>query len=168
MHFHLLGDCPDCYVKDSSFHKSFYRCVSIHGTNRSIISENVAYDVKGYCYYLEDGVEENNSIEFNLAAHIHNIGPDQPGRGSQSTDRVYVESPNLILPADVTASGYYITNVHNRVIGNAASGVSPLDADRAITSLCLIDKGLGWICFSHSRSRTTNFQRSPLPPFFRH
>lgn len=126
MHFHLLGDCPTCYVKDSSFHKSFYRCISVHGTNNSVVAENVAYDVKGYCYYLEDGVEENNSIEFNLAAHIHNIGPDQPGGGSQRTDSVYVESPDLVLPADATASGYYITNIHNNIVGNAASGVSAI------------------------------------------
>ena len=28
----------------------------------------------GYCYYLEDGVEEGNLIEFNLAAHVHFLG----------------------------------------------------------------------------------------------
>jgi G8 domain len=123
MHFHLLGNCPDCYVTDSSFHRSYYRCISIHGTNNATISENVAYDVTGYCYYLEDGVEENNTLSFNLAAHIHKIGPDPPGKtyGQELDD--YVQGPNLTLPADVTASGFYITNVHNNIIGNAASGV---------------------------------------------
>lgn len=121
MHFHLLGSCPSCYFKASSVHHSFYRCISIHGTNNSLTTENVAFDVIGYCYYLEDGVEEMNTISYNLAAHIHTIGPDV-GRGSgQSTDQ-YFEGPNLILPADVTASGFYITNVHNYIIGNAASG----------------------------------------------
>jgi hypothetical protein len=53
VHFHLLGDsCRDCYVKDSSFYRSFYRCISIHGTNGVTVSENVAYDVTGYCYYV--------------------------------------------------------------------------------------------------------------------
>ena len=33
IHFHLLGDsCSDCYLRDSSVHRSYYRCVSIHGT----------------------------------------------------------------------------------------------------------------------------------------
>ena len=123
IHFHLLGSCPDCYVKDSAFRRSYYRCVSIHGTSNATITENVAYDVTGYCYYLEDGVEENNTISFNLAAHIHSIGPEPPGLGGGQTLDTYVEGPTLTLPADVTASGFYITNVHNFIIGNAASGV---------------------------------------------
>lgn len=123
MHFHLLGSCPDCYVRASSFHHSFYRCISIHGTNEVSITENVAYDVTGYCFYLEDGVEERNNISFNLAAHIHSIGPKPPnGKGGQNIP-IYRQNPNLTLPADVTASGFYITNVHNNLIGNAASGV---------------------------------------------
>jgi hypothetical protein len=122
-HFHLLGECPECYFRDCSIHHSFYRCVSIHGTNRATVTENVAYDVVGYCYYLEDGVEQDNEISFNLAAHIHYIGPVAPWGEGQSTDK-YQKSDTLTLPADVTASGFYITNVHNNIIGNAASGVS--------------------------------------------
>jgi G8 domain len=124
LHFHLLGNCPQCYVRDSSFHHSFYRCISIHGTNQVTVSENVAYDVIGYCYYLEDGVEENNTLSYNLAAHIHAIGPKPPSGCSTQNINVTVQGPQLTLPADVTASGFYITNVRNHLIGNAASGVS--------------------------------------------
>jgi hypothetical protein len=31
-------------------------------------------------------------------------------------------SPTLLLPADIAASGFYITNMHNKIIGNVASG----------------------------------------------
>jgi G8 domain len=124
MHFHLLGNCSECYVRDSSFHHSFYRCISIHGTNQVTVAENVAYDITGYCFYLEDGVEENNTLEFNLAAHIHAIGPKPPNGGGSQSIPVFLQGPNLLLPADVTASGFYITNMHNNLIGNAASGVS--------------------------------------------
>jgi hypothetical protein len=121
MHFHVLGDaCPGCYVKDSSIHESYYRCISIHGTNGVTVSENVAYDVTGYCYYLADGVEEENTLSFNLAAHIHFISSPAIGRGQQVN--TVVESLTLTLPADITASGFYITNVHNRIIGNVAVG----------------------------------------------
>eukprot|EP00591_Stephanopyxis_turris_P000730 CAMPEP_0195512014 /NCGR_PEP_ID=MMETSP0794_2-20130614/4132_1 /TAXON_ID=515487 /ORGANISM="Stephanopyxis turris, Strain CCMP 815" /LENGTH=1294 /DNA_ID=CAMNT_0040639729 /DNA_START=53 /DNA_END=3934 /DNA_ORIENTATION=+ len=121
MHFHVLGDgCTGCYFRDSSIHHSFYRCISIHGTHNTLVSENVAYDVIGYCYYLEDGVEENNTISFNLSALIHFLGTAATGT-AQTTSLAY-QSPSLTLPADVTASGYYITNVHNNIIGNAASG----------------------------------------------
>jgi hypothetical protein len=123
MHFHMLGSCKTCYFRGSSIHRSFYRCIAIHGTNDSLTTENVAYDVIGFCYYMEDGVEENNTISFNLAVHIHTIGPDIPWGYGQTTS-TYEEGPNLTLPADVTASGFYITNIHNFIIGNTASGVS--------------------------------------------
>jgi hypothetical protein len=121
MHFHILGnDCTGCYFKDSSVHHSFYRGVSIHGTHNITVTENVAYDVTGHCYYLEDGVEEDNTISFNLAAHIHYLG--QAPWGSGQTTQINYQSSTLLLPADVTAAGFYITNVHNNLIGNAASG----------------------------------------------
>jgi hypothetical protein len=64
---------PGNYVKDCAVHKSFYRCVSIHGTHDVNVSRNVAYDVEGHCFYLEDGVEERNTFAFNLAALVHPI-----------------------------------------------------------------------------------------------
>jgi hypothetical protein len=85
------------------------------------VSENVAFDVTGFCYYLEDGVEQYNKIHFNLAAHIHMIGPDIP-YGDAQTTQIFRQSKDLTLPADVAAAGFYITNVRNEVIGNAASG----------------------------------------------
>jgi len=120
IHFHELGDCPSCYFKDSSVHRSYYRCISIHGTNDMLVTENVAYDVTGYCYYMEDGVEVRNTISYNLAAHIHPIGNIPKGYGQ--TLPFSVKSNDLILPADVTASGFYVTNIDNDIIGNTASG----------------------------------------------
>jgi len=120
-HFHGLGNnCTGCYLRDSSIYRSFYRCVSIHGTNNLTINENVGYDVTGYCFYLEDGVEENNTLSFNLAAHIHYLGTAPSGNGQ--TTAINVASATLTLPADVSASGFYITNVRYNIIGNAASG----------------------------------------------
>ena len=81
LHFHLLGDGgAQSYMRDSSVHRSYYRCISLHGTHNATVSSNVAYDVIGYCYYLEDGVEEYNRLEFNLAAHVHFLG--SPARSS--------------------------------------------------------------------------------------
>ena len=122
MHFHLLNECPKCYFKDSSVHRSYYRCISIHGTHSTTVTENVAYDVTGFCYYLEDGVETKNTISFNLAAHIHIITPDTPPSGYSQELPIHQQSDKLTLPADVTASGYYITNLDNKIVGNTASG----------------------------------------------
>jgi len=41
--------------------------------------------------------------------------------GGLTTDLAY-QSVNLALLADVAASPFHITNVHNRIIGDAASG----------------------------------------------
>ena len=122
MHFHLLEKrCPGCYFRDSSVHESYYRCISIHGTHNIFVSENVAFDVTGFCYYLEDGVEEDNTISFNLAAHVHPIGAVAQGGTGQTLPLAYA-SDTLTIPADVAASGFYITNLHNKIVGNAASG----------------------------------------------
>lgn len=121
MHFHLLGSRGGLsYLTDSSIHRSYYRGVSLHGTSYATIARNVAFDVIGFCYYLEDGVEEHNVIEHNLAALVHFIGA--PARASGQFTGWTVAHDELILPADVAASGFYVTNANNRFRGNAASG----------------------------------------------
>jgi len=122
-HFHILGnECSDCYFKGNSIHNSYYRCISVHGTHNTTVSENVAYDVSGFCYYLEDGVEEDNEISFNLAAHIHPVSNIIANSGGGQLIEPFAQERDLILPADVTASGFYLTNLHNDIFGNAASG----------------------------------------------
>jgi len=71
---------------------------------------------------LEDGVEEDNTLSFNLAAHIHPVSNIVANSGNGQTIPVFSQSSDLILPADATASGFYVTNLHNDIIGNAASG----------------------------------------------
>ena len=122
VHMHLMGEAGGMrsYVRSCSIHRSFYRCVSVHGTSKAVISSNVAYDAIGHCFYLEDGVEEENIIEYNLAAYVHFLG--YPARSSNQFIGDVPQTPSLLLPADVTASGFYITNPYNRIVGNAASG----------------------------------------------
>ena len=67
-------------------------------------------------------MEEDNTISFNLAALVHPVSNVIADSGGGQTITPFVQSKDLILPADVTASGYYITNLHNDIIGNAASG----------------------------------------------
>eukprot|EP00041_Stephanoeca_diplocostata_P022668 m.542974 g.542974 ORF g.542974 m.542974 type:complete len:1700 (-) comp22123_c0_seq1:169-5268(-) len=111
---------PHNYVRDCSVHDSYYRCVSIHGSHNVTLSRNVAHNVSGHCFYLEDGVEERNTIEYNLAAYIHPIF--EPARGFGQTGAQYVQSAALLNPADTGAAGFYLTNAYNTVVGNAASG----------------------------------------------
>jgi len=129
VHFHMcLQSVPtgQLFVKDSSVHRSYFRAYAVHGTNNVLISQNVAYDVIGHAYFLEDGVEEQSTFEYNLGAHIHWLGNSQKHSadglfGSQTLFWVN-ELPTMILPSDSGAGVFYITNAYNRFIGNAASG----------------------------------------------
>jgi len=125
VHFHLLNTSGvHSYVEDSVVRRSYYRCVVTHGTHGMRVSRNVAYDAIGHCYYLESGIEENNVWEHNLGAHIHSIGAPMTlsaASGSQDGDDK-VGHANLTVPADMNASPFYITNLHNIVVGNVAVG----------------------------------------------
>jgi hypothetical protein len=123
-HLHMIGNNgAKSFFVDGSIHRSFWRCITIHGTNQAYVARNTAYHISGHCYYLEDGVEENNTFEHNFAGYIHMIGPiTNPDRYySQRQDDVWSQA-SVLVPADVTASGFYISNPNNNYIGNAASG----------------------------------------------
>ena len=129
LHFHMIGETVPTgrlYTKDCSVHRSYFRAYAVHGTNNVLISENTAYDVIGHAYFIEDGVEENSTYEYNFGAHVHWLGDSQRHSeggyyGSQGLFWVD-ENPNMILPSDSAAAVFYITNAYNHFIGNAASG----------------------------------------------
>jgi len=119
VHFHHSKTGQEGEVADCSVHHSYYRAITIHDAFELRVLRNVAYDITGHAFYLESGVEENNRVEYNLASFVHAIdgavlmGGTEPG--SEQTERI-------LVPADHTASGFYISNAHNYIIGNAASG----------------------------------------------
>lgn len=119
-HFHMLGASPDSYFIDNVVYQSYYRCFAVHGTSQTVVEKNVAFDASGHCFYLEDGVEENNVFMSNLASFIHPIGP--PASGFSQAGMTFEERSGVAQPADAGASGFYISNPNNDVIGNAASG----------------------------------------------
>jgi hypothetical protein len=120
VHWHLIGSSPSSYATDNSFWNGFYRCISIHATHDTTVLRNVAYNTVGHCYYLEEGVEENNTLSYNLAVHIRCLGPPMEGGGQRG--QVFQEDSTALLPADRAAAGFYITNAYNTITGNAASG----------------------------------------------
>jgi hypothetical protein len=125
MHFHYLFENGyKSYIQDSSVHNSFFRCYTIYGTNGTRVLRNTAFDVVGNCYYLEDGIEEDNKIHYNFAGYVHflkyRINPY--AFWGQYIDWYTSDPVNLLVPSDVSASGFYISNNNNSLIGNAASG----------------------------------------------
>ena len=124
IHLHLLGAAgASSFVSDCSVHESFYRGVVVHGTNSTLVTRNVAYDVIGHCYYMESGNEENNEVSYNLGAHVHQIGHFANIRG-QFTGKAFnsADLGGVEIPADGAASPFYISNMCNNFTGNAAVG----------------------------------------------
>ena len=103
VHFHLDGAAPDSYIRRSSIHHSFNRCVTIHGTNELRVKGNVCYEHLGHGYFLEDGAETDNVITGNL------------GLGTLAVE-------NGVLPTDERPATFWITNPDNVVNNNVAAG----------------------------------------------
>ena len=61
IHFHMLGDAPASYVKNSVVHHAFNRCLVVHGTNRLAIEGNVCHAHIGHGYLLEVGAQTESS-----------------------------------------------------------------------------------------------------------
>ena len=70
IHFHMIGDSPSSYVSECSIHESFNRAVNIHASNYITVEKTVIYDIMGGAFFLEDGVEIGNTLQYNLAVFV--------------------------------------------------------------------------------------------------
>lgn len=105
LHFHLVGDAGGSYVKNSSIHHSYNRCLTIHGTNGVVVQTNVAHDTIGHCYFLEDGVETRNVLEDNLGLVTRSAAAGEE-----------------LLPSDAMPATFWISHPQNAFRGNVAAG----------------------------------------------
>lgn len=63
LHFHKMGDCPECEFIGNAVVGSTQRGIVIHSTHSSTVLRNVVFGVKGAFLYVEEGVEMNNTIQ---------------------------------------------------------------------------------------------------------
>lgn len=113
-HWHLVaGDASGQYFNDSAVHDSFNRGITIHGTDDVTVSNNFFYNTIGHTVFLEDGVEENNIITYNVAALT--VRP-APGTETTPSDNSHNEAQNR------TPSSFWITNPNNTIEYNVAAG----------------------------------------------
>lgn len=104
VHFHMRGDASGSFIKGSSIHDSFNRCVTIHGTDRLVVARNVCYDHLGHGFFLEDGAENDNVLRGNLGFLTRAVEKDP------------------LLPSDKRPATFWITNPDNTIVGNRAAG----------------------------------------------
>jgi G8 domain len=110
IHFHYCVDSPLSVVSKNTIRQSNQRCVVVHGTNQMRIEENVAFDTKGHCFMLEDGMEVGNEFVRNLRAQTgapETIIPDGGTNGEES---------------DHEPATFWITSPTNSFLGNVAAG----------------------------------------------
>lgn len=104
LHFHMEGSASESYIKNSSVHHSFNRCITIHGTDDLLVADNVCYDHVGHGFFLEDGAETDNVLRNNLGFRTRRA-KDGP-----------------LLPSDLKPATFWITNPDNTIVGNHAAG----------------------------------------------
>ena len=109
-HIHTVGQ-PDALggtdqshssVEGCAIHKSFNRALTAHACHNLNVKRNVAYNVMGHQYFIEDGIESGNTYTENVGLIAH---------------RAF-----SLLNADQTPACFWITNPNNNFIGNHAVG----------------------------------------------
>ena len=54
VHFHFHGDAAKAsWLRGCSIHGTYSRAVGLHGTQRVMIQNNVAYNVMGHAFFME-------------------------------------------------------------------------------------------------------------------
>ena len=102
IHFHLNGDVTGSYVRGCGIHHTFNRAVTMHAIDHLLVEKNVAYNIMGHAYFLEDGNEQHNIIQDNLG--------------------IFVRASSSLLNVDITPATFWVVNPNNILRRNAAAG----------------------------------------------
>jgi hypothetical protein len=101
INFFMLGKIPDSKVVGCSIHHSYNRALTIHGSHHLHVEDNVAFNIWGHAYFLEDGIETKNVFKHNLGVKtIRTFG---------------------MLVTDQFPATFWISNPDNTYIGNHAA-----------------------------------------------
>ena len=125
IHWHVIGEGQGQYVKNSSIHDTYSRCVTVHGTNNLKIENNVTFNTVGHCYFLEDAVETGNQFVRNLGIQTkcHPTLPCEPTNLTLPHQNTTGQASKAILiPSDNSVSTFWITNPDNVYRDNVAAG----------------------------------------------
>ena len=102
VHFHLVGNVSESFVLNSTVHDTYNRAIAIHGIHSLRIKHNVVYNTRGHAFFIEDGVETDNRLEYNLGIQTRAVWS--------------------LLVVDQTPAIFWVTNPGNHLIGNVAAG----------------------------------------------
>ncbi|XP_008047252.1 transmembrane protein 2 isoform X2 [Carlito syrichta] len=133
VHFHLCGDVDykggyrhTTFVDGLSIHHSFSRCITVHGTNGLLIKDTIGFDTLGHCFFLEDGIEQRNTLFHNLGLLTKpgTLLPTDRNNSMCTTMREKVFGNYVPVPSTdcMAVSTFWIAHPNNNLIDNAAAG----------------------------------------------
>ncbi|XP_075416664.1 cell surface hyaluronidase CEMIP2 [Tenrec ecaudatus] len=133
VHFHLCGDVDSkggyrhgTFVDGLAIHHSFSRCITVHGTHGLLIKDTIGFDTLGHCFFLEDGVEQRNTLFHNLGLLTKpgTLLPTDRNNSMCATIRNKVFGNYVPVPATdcMAVSTFWIAHPNNNLISNAAAG----------------------------------------------
>ena len=102
IHFHINGNVTGSYIRGNGIHRSYNRACTIHAVSNLIVEHNVAFNIKGLSFFIEDGVEVDNIVQYNLA--------------------VYTRQSNSLLNPDIQPGSFWVVNGNNIIRHNAVAG----------------------------------------------
>ena len=76
--------------------------MTFHAVHHLRAIGNVAYNIIGHAFFLEDGIETDNYLDSNVA--------------------IFTQQGTSLLNTDLWAAGFWITNPDNVLVGNRAVG----------------------------------------------
>eukprot|EP00978_Attheya_sp_CCMP212_P036206 scaffold162617_cov50-Attheya_sp.AAC.1 len=132
-HWHRVGNASGQYIKNSSVHQTFHRCITIHNSQRATVIGNTCYNFQGHGFFLEDGNEVKNIIQYNLGifgrkilqgallVSDHNFGPQDRFPGPST---FWVSNPDNDIRYNVAVgsegSGFWMAFRRRLQCGNGA------------------------------------------------
>ena len=127
LHFHMSKACPDCVFRGNAIEHGFQRGIIVHGTHRSVVEDNVLFDLKGSYLYVEDGNEMENLFKNNVALCPVKGQCKIDGTDNTNADNIHQVSPPpspaaTRPPTDAAQSGMWALSVSNDFIGNRFIG----------------------------------------------
>ncbi len=101
-----LGDATGQYIQNSTINESKNRGIVVHGTNGTLVKNNIIYNVKGHAIFTENAVERRNTFEKNLILKVRN------------PETQYAIKKHELEGFNIGSSGFWISNPDNITINN--------------------------------------------------
>ena len=73
IHFHLVGNVSNSYVRNCSVHHSFNRAIAIHGVDGLLVEYNVVFDTRGHTIFIEDGESRCSTLVGGQNSRTHQL-----------------------------------------------------------------------------------------------